>query len=529
MKKIVMLVLLTGFISVMLFPAKLNVNAEAGGNNTVNHTLRTEVVTIVNNTTNLFTPISSVTDEDFRPSSRKWNGMPTVIKAGNNIFVAWQTGGVREPDPDKLNYITVAVSSDGGITWIDPFIIVQPIEEERQAMVPMFYYNRAGQLYLLFSYEGFGIHAIAIHNADGNLEDITYDPPFFINSFNSSFTKPTLLSDGRIMYASGTVDTRIFTSNDDGLKFNLISETESEAPVNFRRFSESVIVEKSDGILWHLRRLENAANGGIEQSFSADGGLSWTVAQGNLPEPLRSPGSRFNMGRLQSGALLFITNAAGMGGINRTRMTAYLSEDDGESWPYSILLDPAMSSYPDFHQDKDGTIYIAFDKDRFGEGGIRLCIVTEQDIKAGQYISDKAQQLLVVTKMNYNYADIKSVNGAFPKIACFNTGIELKELLANYKTVITVTDENGVNHEITGTYRVSGYNKDVAGTYNAYFLTDLPETLKDSFSLLEFKIVLEDKKGCFGSVNTGLVFIALFGAGGFFAFANTRKKKNINS
>ena len=336
--------------------------AAENGTAPVNHELHAETVTVVDETTKLYTPIASNTEEDYNPFSRLWNGMPSVITAGNNIFVAWQTGGEREPDPNKLNYITVAASTDGGITWKDPFMIIDPLEESRQAQVPMFYYNHAGQLYLLFSVEGLGIHALAIHNADGPLTGITYDEPFPVGVSNSSFTKPTLLSDGTILYSSGTTDARIFRSDDDGRSFEAIATIESNTPAASRKFAESTLVEKKDGTLWQMRRLENSVNGGIEQSFSADKGLNWTVAVGNLGSPLQSPGSRFNMQRLQSGALLFVTNAEGMGS-NRSRMTAYLSEDDGDTWTEGLVLDADISSYPDFWQAPDGTIYIVFDKD----------------------------------------------------------------------------------------------------------------------------------------------------------------------
>lgn len=473
--------------------------AAENGTAPVNHELHAETVTVVDETTKLYTPIASNTEEDYNPFSRLWNGMPSVITAGNNIFVAWQTGGEREPDPNKLNYITVAASTDGGITWKDPFMIIDPLEESRQAQVPMFYYNHAGQLYLLFSVEGLGIHALAIHNADGPLTGITYDEPFPVGVSNSSFTKPTLLSDGTILYSSGTTDARIFRSDDDGRSFEAIATIESNTPAASRKFAESTLVEKKDGTLWQMRRLENSVNGGIEQSFSADKGLNWTVAVGNLGSPLQSPGSRFNMQRLQSGALLFVTNAEGMGS-NRSRMTAYLSEDDGDTWTEGLVLDADISSYPDFWQAPDGTIYIVFDKDRYGEGGIRLCILTEEDAKAGAFVSEGAQQLISLTKTDYEYGVIKTVNGAFPRVAEYPVGTELETILADFPATISVTDDNGKTQTLTGRYRVSNFDAQRAGTYRAYFIADLPAKLKDSYSMLEFEICLTETGGCSGAI-----------------------------
>lgn len=505
-------------------------SAEEGNATTAksNHTLHSDIVTIVDNSTQLFTPIASHTDEDYYFYSRRWNGICSVITAGNNIFVAWQTGGVREPDPTNLNYIAIAASKDGGATWIDPFIVIDPVDEAVEARVPQFYRNPEGKIYLLFSYSTIGIHCIEFHNLDGDLLGVTYEDPFYIGVNNSSFTKPTILSDGSILYLSGKAETYVIRSTDNGKSFQRIASIESESPVAARVFAESVVIEKKDGTLWGLRRLENAVNGGIEQSFSADKGLTWTTFQANLPAPLTSPGSRFTMCRLQSGNLLFVTNAAGMGGTNRTRMTAYLSTDDGETWPHALLLDPLMSSYPDIWED-NGKIYIAFDKDRYGEGGIRLCIVTEADLTAGAFVSKDAAQLVTVTKMNDDYADIKSVNGAFPAEATFRVGTELNDILAGFPTEITVTDEYGNSHTISGKYRVTGFHKDKVGTYKAYFIADLPNTLKDSFGKLEFKITLAEKKGCGSIVSptaNGGAACGICLAAGVCATVAARKKKN---
>lgn len=472
----------------------------------VNHELRKEAVTIVDDSTILSTRIAEGTDENYYAYSRRWQGMPTSLKVGKNLYVAWQTGGVREPDPDNLNYIVMAVSQDDGLTWKDPFMVIDPMDATVQAQVPQLYVAPSGQVRLQFNYSGKGIHTMPLYNLGGDLEDVRYGEITPTGVSNSSFTKPTIMSDGSIMYASGKQETYIFKSTDDGLTFKNFSTVEpSLSPTSALVFSESSIVEKQDGLIWHLRRLENGMNGGIEQSFSADGGKNWTVPEGNLPSPLQSPGSRFTMQRLKSGNLLFITNAGGMGATNRTKMTAFLSEDDGLTWPYSLLLDPLMSSYPDFCE-ADGKIYAVFDKDRYGEGGMRICVFTEDDVKAGKFLSTGSIKLGIIARMNTEYGDIKTVNGAFPEEVNYPLGTEVKDIIANYPTTISVTDDNGRTIELTGKYRVSGYNKDKVGSYRAYFIPDnQPLTLKDSFDKLSFTInVVKEEKGCKSSAGGGL-------------------------
>ena len=492
----------------------------------VNHMLGAGLITIVDETTDLSTPLAEDTNENYYITSRKWSGMSSVICAGNNIFVAWQTGGTTEPDPNNLNYVVVAASTDGGFTWVDPFMIIRPVGTGSSGWYPRFYYNHAGELNLIFSWEGKGVFRTILYNADGPLNSIYYSEPEFLGVTRTPYTKPTLLSDGNIMYGCGSAVTQVMRSADDGATFQETARITSELPDSVARYSECTLVEKKDGTLWVLRRLENAGYGGVEQSFSADGGKTWTTPQYDLPFPLRSPGSMFHMVRLKSGALLFVTNAAGMG-MDRRMMTAYLSEDDGESWPYSLLLDTSLTSYPDIYQHDDGTIYVTFDKDRYGEGGVRLCVFTEEDVKTGAFVSEGSKQLVTVVKLNYDYADIRSVNNAFPAVAYYPVGTSLEDILSDLKLPVVVTDDNGVSHELKGRYQISGYDERNAGEYTARFVTDLPATLKDSFNLLQFKIILEKKKFPVWIVGCGIAAVVL--AGGSAAILLVKKKKKIVS
>ena len=513
------------FVFLILTTINVNTTQKAYAKTEVNHTLGESSVTIIDGSSNLGTKIGSDTDEDYKPSSRKWTGPSTVIKSGNNIFVAWQTGGPKEPDIH--NYIVIAVSSDNGSTWIDPFIIVD--YDNVMLTCPMFYFNKVGQLYMLFYKNQQGVYALPLYNSSEDLSEIYYDEPFFIGVKNSSFTKPTKLEDGRIAYISGMANKKgsacFIYSNNDGLSYNYGTEIESVAPESARQYSESSLVELSDGRLWALRRLENAVNGGIEQSFSTDGGVTWSVFNSDLPSQIRSPGSRFTMGRLKSGALLFITNAEGMGPVNRYKMTAYLSTDDGKTWPYSLRLDNHLSSYPDFYQDEEGTIYACFDKDRYGEASMRVCIFTENDVKQGEWNSEKAHQLITVMKVNKEYSDIVSVNGAYTKKERVKLGTDIKDVLAKYSKQITVTDENGKEFVLTGTYKINGYDENKEGVYQATFITSLPAKLIDSYSLLEFSIIVESSNGCAGSIPNTVYLLFLIPVGLVFVTIKAIKKK----
>ena len=67
----------------------------------------------------------------------------------------------------------------------------------------------------------------------------------------------------------------------------------------------------------------------------------------------------------------------------REKLTAFLSEDDGRSWKYSLLLDPRVGvSYPDAVETDDGLL-VVYDKDRFKGGFIYMAKFTEEDVMNG--------------------------------------------------------------------------------------------------------------------------------------------------
>lgn len=70
--------------------------------------------------------------------------------------------------------------------------------------------------------------------------------------------------------------------------------------------------------------------------------------------------------------------------MNRSHLTAYLSDDDGKSWKGGLTLDErATVSYPDGAQGADGTIFIVYDRDRRTAREILLSSFKEDDIFRG--------------------------------------------------------------------------------------------------------------------------------------------------
>lgn len=71
-------------------------------------------------------------------------------------------------------------------------------------------------------------------------------------------------------------------------------------------------------------------------------------------------------------------------------MTAYLSKDNGITFPYKLLLDSRKQvSYPDASQGKDGTIYLVYDRERNIAQDILFTKFKESDIVNKQNVTVK--------------------------------------------------------------------------------------------------------------------------------------------
>ena len=83
----------------------------------------------------------------------------------------------------------------------------------------------------------------------------------------------------------------------------------------------------------------------------------------------------------------------------RSHLTALLSEDDGKTWPYSLLLDERNEvSYPDAAACSDGMIYICYDWERVKEREILMARISEEDILQGKLTDGRSRLRILANK-----------------------------------------------------------------------------------------------------------------------------------
>jgi hypothetical protein len=130
---------------------------------------------------------------------------------------------------------------------------------------------------------------------------------------------------------------------------------------------------------------------GVMQSTSTDHGKTWATP--SLPPQINHPVARFHVRRLASGRILLIKHGDTIDTHDgRSKLTAWLSDDDGFTWKGGLMLDERTGiSYPDGFQAPDGSIYISYDRNRATDGEILFARFTEEDILAKSVVNPKSR------------------------------------------------------------------------------------------------------------------------------------------
>jgi len=332
----------------------------------------------------------------YATETRLFQGIPSLARAPEGrLWAVWYGG--RGAGEDEKNYVVLVTSGDDGATWSEEVLVVDPDDDGPvRAFDPNIWLDPTGRLWLFWT------QAVGHDAAVGGVWAMTTDTPDREDAVWSAprrltdgvmMCKPTVLADGAwVLPASTWRETdnsaRLVVSRDKGNSWEVRGAC--NVPKEARAFDEHMIVEKQDGRLWLLAR----TNYGIGESFSEDQGKTWPEL---TPSPIAHTSARFFIRRLQSGALLLVKHGPIAEKTGRSHLTAFLSEDDGATWPHSLLLDEREGvSYPDGIQAPDGTLYIIHDFDRAGARQILMSVFTEEDLRAGKAVSGKARLRVVV-------------------------------------------------------------------------------------------------------------------------------------
>lgn len=340
---------------------------------------------------------------------RTWQGIPGLERtAKGRVFASWFTGGPKEPAPE--NAVLLCWSDDGAKSFNAPQVMAEPKDGTR-CFDPCLWIDPKGRLWYLFNR---GNKDTAQHDVWARICDepdaatpifgaefrVGYDVPFAFR-----MNKVTVLSSGEWLMPVTLAQNPIHAwttgyneqqeptlhgvgiSTDEGRTWKLRGAVKSKPWA-----LENMIVERKDGRVWMLIR---TSSGVLWQSFSEDHGRTWSDGTATT---IANPGSRFFIRRLASGNLLLVNHFRFKG---RNNLTAQISTDDGATWSDGLQLDERNNvSYPDGAQDRDGVIWITYDRDRQGDGEILLAKFKEEDALAGRNVSGAVELKHTINKLN---------------------------------------------------------------------------------------------------------------------------------
>ncbi|MBE6712785.1 MAG: exo-alpha-sialidase [Ruminococcaceae bacterium] len=349
----------------------------------------------------------------FYTCHRVWQGIPGIAHTpGGRTFISFYSGGVAE---DYGNFAAV-IRSDDETNFTEP-VAVALKEGEYRCFDPVLWLDPLGRLWFIWNVMP-GEEVFASVCEDPDAETLSWSEEFQIGR-GIMMNKPLVCGGGEWLFPIAIWRKDIYSEmREKGMKpedvagaylYKTCDCGKTFTRLGFvdmphRTFDEHMVYEQKDATLRMLVRLEKGQEKGIGESYSADGGLTWSDG---VPV-MEGPSSRFFIQKLPSGRVLFINHHNFTG---RNNLTAFLSEDDGKTFPYSLLLDERKSvSYPDAQLCADGFIRITYDRQRgcfkssmeevytFARE-ILVAKITEEDILAGKLVTEGSELQKVVSKL----------------------------------------------------------------------------------------------------------------------------------
>lgn len=330
-------------------------------------------------------------------TTHNYQGCASIGYYQGTYFAAWHTGGLGE---QPGNFITVALSSDG-IAWKQHQLIIRSNDPNVRHIDPMFWVDPANNLHLTWNscdgmWDGGNLGSWDVR-IKANASNILITTPQFL--FHGCMNeKPFILSGTKKMFMTvsgwslpnpwngypiiptpADINGALNYTANFNTSSNTLATPQKYSVINTiglsRNFDEAMVVDLGGGIFTSILRTEQ----GIYTSNSINSGLTW-AAPTKFTVLGATTASRSFFSRLKSGNLLVVLNNS----TTRNNLTAYLSTDNGKTWPYHIMIDARDNiSYPDVIQTDTGDILLIYDRDRYVTQEINFAQFTENNIKNG--------------------------------------------------------------------------------------------------------------------------------------------------
>ena len=334
--------------------------------------------------------------EPFYACHRSWQGIPSIERTKNGrTFITFYSGSTVE----GFGNYQLLLMKDGVLTDFGEPVAVAYNGENSRCFDGALWIDPLERLWFIWNLQPENeIWAAVCDNPDA--DTLCWSKPFHIGN-GVMINRPTVLSTGEWLFpiavwganfntnmrnkTDETPAAYVYKTVDNGKSFTKLGG----ADIRDKCFDEHMILEKENGVLQVFVRTHY----GIGTSYSYDRGLSWSNGEDSK---LPGANSRFHIKRLPSGRVLLVSHFENTG---RNNLTAMLSEDDGKTFKYHLLLDERdYVSYPDAVLGEDGFIYVVYDRER---GYYKTCLeeaykdareiliakFTEEDILKGELVT----------------------------------------------------------------------------------------------------------------------------------------------
>ncbi len=370
--------------------------------------------------------------QEFSNKNRLWQGVPGIeVTKNGRMFITFYSGGIAE----QIGNYVLLYSSDNEMDF--SLIAVAYPEEGHRCFDSCLWIDPLGRLWFTWSYApDNSVCAVICDNPDSDI--LVWGKERRIGG-EVMMNKPTVLSTGEWLFPiavwnNGINAGGISNKSDREVGSYAYKSTDQGktivpygcADVPNRSYDEHMILELKNGVLMMLVR----TNYGIGVSYSYDSGKIWTKG---IDSTLGGPCSRFCIRRLKSGRIILINHFDFKG---RNNLTALLSEDDGKTFPYKLLLDERNDvSYPDLKEADNGFIYVVYDRERgaFNKNlestmkaarEILFAKITENDILKGE-ISKESKLKSIANKLGKYTGKIENPFHEISKLSNYQLAEEL--------------------------------------------------------------------------------------------------------
>jgi len=290
---------------------------------------------------------------------------PALAKLDGGAVMSVYSAPNSYGSPPGTTYIAYRITRDGGKTWEAEQEITR--HADCQASHATVLRTRDGVIHVC--YLGFKKHewkdgnptpneksdVWQIQSADGG--KTWTNRQMIFRGYSGATNGACESRDGHIVvpyshYVSnpGRLNARTSVSSDGGKTWRLSTAIDIGGAGDHEGALEPAVIELKDGRLWMLIR---TSRGQFWESFSTDGGLTWSAATPTGIESAHAPG---HLARLADGRLALVWNPKRTG---RRELHVTLSADDGRTWgPSLVVAKGSQVTYPFVMEYRPGELWI---------------------------------------------------------------------------------------------------------------------------------------------------------------------------